>query len=91
MRLRMPESRQRRYEHLVEATGEASKSKALDRAAGYYLRMRGNTSAYPVGAIEKLLATAEERGSLTGEEIAEILDCPEFPLQYEVETKWSVG
>jgi hypothetical protein len=91
MRLRMPEARQRRYNHLVEATDEASKSKALDRAAGYYLRMRGNTDAHPTGAIEELLATAEERGSLTGAEIADILNCPELPLQYEVNTNWEVG
>lgn len=75
----------------MEATEEASKSKALDRAAGYYLRMRGNTNAYPIGAIEKLLAAAEERGSLTGPEIVEILDCQELPLQYENRTIWSVG
>jgi hypothetical protein len=52
--------------------------------------MRGNTSAYPVGALEKLLAAAEERGSVTGEEIAEILDCSELPIEYDVETNWSV-
>lgn len=91
MRIHMNDTRERRYEHLCEATGEATKSKALDRAANYYLHMRGNTGAHPTGALLKLLQAAEKRGSLTGEEIASILDCPELPLQYEVSTTWSVG
>jgi hypothetical protein len=91
MRIRMTESRGRRYESLCEATGEATKSKAIDKAMGYYLRMRGNTGAHPVGAIQELLATAETEGSVTGEQIASIIDCPELRAEYEVETSWSVG
>ncbi|WP_204959910.1 hypothetical protein [Salinigranum salinum] len=89
MRLRMPESRKRLYKRLLEATGESTKSKALDRAARYYCEMRGDTAVVPVGAIGELLAAAEERGSLTGEEIAAILDCQWLRVEYE--TEWLVG
>jgi len=43
MRLRMTDSRERRMDALPEATGENTKSKALDRAAEFYLRVRGRT------------------------------------------------
>jgi hypothetical protein len=81
--------RARTWEHLEDATGEGNTSAALDVAAEFYLRMAGDTGAYPTGAFDELLAAAEERGSLTGEEIVEILDTQELPLSYEVE--WSTG
>jgi hypothetical protein len=37
----MTDDRERRPEHLLEATGENTKSKAIDRAAKYYVRMAG--------------------------------------------------
>lgn len=37
MRLRMTESRELRMEYLLEATGEKTKSKVLDRTAEFYL------------------------------------------------------
>lgn len=91
MRIRLTESRARRYEALCEATNESTKSKAIDRAVGYYLRMRGNTDAYPRGALEQLLAKAEQNESLTGDEISSVLNCSELPLDYHTETVWSVG
>jgi hypothetical protein len=91
MRIRMTESRKRRYNTLCEATGEATKSKAIDKAVGYYLRMRGDTDAYPIGATHQLLEIAESDGGVTGEQIASIVDCPELRVKYEVQTNWTVG
>jgi len=51
--------------------------------------MAGGTTAMPTGALEELLRAAGERGSLTGEEIVEILSTEELPLEYE--TNWGVG
>ena len=47
------------------------------------------SEAYPSGAIPKLMREAEARGSLTGEEIAEILDHRTLEVSYD--TSWSVG
>jgi len=89
MRIQSTDERKRRWEHLQEATGESTTSGALDVAAKYYLRMAGGTTAIPTGALEELLRAAEEQGSLTGEEIAKILDTEELPLEYK--TEWGVG
>lgn len=89
MRIEKTEARARTWEYLKEATGKGHTSKALDAAARYYLRMHGQTNAYPRGALEELVATAEEEGSLTAPEIVEILDVDELPLAYE--SNWSVG
>lgn len=89
MRLRMTDSRERRMENLLEATGENTKSKAIDRAATYYLRMVGDTTAIPTGAVETLMELAVEQGSVTPEEIADVLDTEEFSVK--AETSWSVG
>jgi len=85
----MNDSRERLYRHLLEATGKGHKSKALDEAARYYCRMAGGTDAYPTGVLEELIATAEEEGSLTAEEIVAILDTAELPVTYRSE--WGVG
>lgn len=89
MRLRMNEQRERRFEYLQEATGENTKSGALDVAADYYLAMAGGTGAYPTGAVEELMKVACEQGSVTPEQIADILDSNELPIDYDHE--WSVG
>lgn len=89
MRLRMTDSRERRLEHLKEALGENTKSKALDKAAEYTLRMRGNSTAIPVGAIAELMQLADDQGSVTAAEIAEVLNTPQVPVQYE--SQWSIG
>jgi len=88
-RIRLTDARRRRYENLEDATGENTRSKALDTAADYYLRMRGNTTAKPTGAVEKLMRQAVAQGSVTPEEIAETLDQPELPVA--AETTFSVG
>lgn len=89
MRIEATESRQRRWEHLREATGEGHKSVALDVAADYYLRMRGGTPAIPNGQLEELMQRAVSEGSLTPEEIADALDCAELPV--DAEARWSIG
>ena len=89
MRIEKTDSRARTWEHLKDATDRGHTSQALDRAARYYLRMHGGTPAYPNGVIATLLATADERGSLTAKEIADILDVDELPVEFE--QRWSVG
>lgn len=89
MRLRMTEGRERRLEHLKEALEENTKSKALDKAAEYTLRMRGNSTAIPVGAVAELMRLADDQGSVTAAEIAEVLDTPQVPVQYK--SRWSIG
>lgn len=89
MRIRLNDRRERRFDNLVEATGEGSKSGALDTAADYYLRMSGGNPAIPTGKVEELMQTAVEEGSVTPEEIAEILGTDELPIDYSHD--WSVG
>lgn len=91
MRIEVNPSRRRLYENLTEATGEAAKSKALDSAARFYLSMRGNTTAVPNGALSELLREAEQQGSLTGEQIAEILTTDELPISYETTVNRQIG
>ncbi|MFH5800451.1 hypothetical protein [Haladaptatus sp. CMAA 1911] len=76
-------------EFLLEATGEKTKSKALDCAAEFYLQMRGDTAAVPNGAFVELMEKAEQQGSVTAIEIANLLDTEELPV--EAQTSWSVG
>jgi len=89
MRIQSTDERKRRWEHLQEATGESTTAGALDVAAKQYIRLKGGTPAVPHGALAELLAAAEERGSLTGEEIVKILSTSELPLGYE--TEWRIG
>jgi len=76
-------------EMLQEATGEATKSKAYDTAVRYYLYMRGNNAAAPTGAVPELMELAIQEGSVTPEQIADVLNVKEFPVEYDQE--WSVG
>ena len=89
MRIQKTDARERRWAYLKEATGKGHTSAALDEAATYYLRMRGDTGAYPRGLLEELIERAEQEGSLTAAEIVEILDTDELPLTYDAE--WAVG
>jgi len=83
----MNDRRETDYNELLDATGEKAKSKALDVAVRYYLRMRGDTLVIPKGQIPELMAAAESRGSLTAGEIAEILNSEELPIEHESNTK----
>ena len=89
MRIETTEERDRPWENMCEATRENARSKALDRAARYYLRMCGGVAAYGRGNIQTLLDEAEAQGSLTAPEIAAILHERELPVTYETES--SVG
>jgi len=89
MRIHDTDKREREWEMLQEATGEATTSGALDVATNYYLKMRGDNAAAPTGAVEELMQLAIDEGSVTPDQIAEVLDVDEFPVEYERE--WSVG
>lgn len=89
MRLRMTESRERRLDDLQEALDEKTKSKAIDKAATFTVRMRGGCSGVPQGQIAELMKLAEELESVTPEHIADVLDIQEVPLGCE--TRWNVG
>jgi hypothetical protein len=91
MRIKTTDDRKRLWENLCEATGEQARSKALDRAARYSLRMCGGVAAYGRGDIQTLLdeVLTEAQRSLTVPEIAAILDERELPVTYE--TRSSVG
>ncbi|ERG93884.1 hypothetical protein [Haloquadratum walsbyi] len=83
MRIKTTENRDRLWENLCEATDEHARSKALYRAARYYLRMCGGVAAYGRGNIQTLLDEAEAQGSLTAPEIAATLDERELPVTYK--------
>jgi len=89
MRLRMTNDRERRIDDLQDATGEKTKSKAIDTAVRYYIRMAGGTSAVPNGQVAELMERAEEQGSVTAAEIADVLDTDELPVEHQ--SNWSVG
>lgn len=89
MSIRMGERRERRYDRLEDATGESTRSGALDVAADYYLKMAGGTTARPTGAVEQLMRLAVDQGSVTPEEIADVLDVDELPVEHS--RRWSVG
>lgn len=89
MRIQKTEARERKWKYLKEATGESTVSGALDAAADYYLKMRGDTTAQPTGRVSELIRRADQEGSLTAADIAEILDVDELPLEYR--STWTVG
>jgi hypothetical protein len=89
LRIQTTEARERKWNYLKEATGESTVSGALDAAADYYLKMRGDTTAQPNGCIPELIRRADQEGSLTASEIVDILDVDEPPLEYR--SMWTVG
>lgn len=89
MRIRSTEERERRLERLKEATGESTKSGAIDEASKFFLAMAAVDHGTRVGKLEELLRTAADRGNLTAPEIAEILSTPQ--VQLEAETTYQVN
>lgn len=89
MRIHKTEKREREWDLLQEATGESTTAGALDAATRYYLKMRGDNPASPTGAVDELMRLAARQGSVTPEEIAEVLDVKELPVRHE--RKWAVG
>jgi hypothetical protein len=82
MRIRGTDKREREWEMLQETTDESTTSGALDVATRYYLKMRGNNAAAPTGAVNELMQLAIEEGSVTPEQIAEVLDVDELPVDH---------
>jgi len=89
MRIRDTDRRNRELEQLKEATGEATKSGAIDTAVRYYLFMGRTDVGTRVGATSDLMKAAKERGSLTAPEIAEIIDNEYLPVEASI--SYSVG
>lgn len=84
----MTDARERKLDHLKEALDENAGSKALFAAADYAIRMRGGSTAVPTGKIVELMQRADEQGSVTPQEIAEILDTDTVSVEYE--SHWGV-
>jgi hypothetical protein len=63
MRIQSTDERKRLWENLCEATDENARSKALDRAARYYLRMCGGVAAYGRGNIQTLCLRARHQNT----------------------------
>lgn len=69
---------------------DANKTQAVLEACVFAARMRGhNDVELGSGILEELMDAATERGSLTPEEIAEIVSTDQVPV--EAETSWRVG
>jgi hypothetical protein len=83
MRIRENEERERLYSALMDATGESTKSGALDAAARFYLKMAGENPVQPGGNIDDAMSPAILHGSITAPELAECLNTDELPIQYE--------
>jgi len=89
MRLRMTEHRERMLEALLDATGEKTKSKAIDRAIGHYCRCAGENAAHPTGTYEALMELVVKEGSITPAEVAKELGSKELPIEYNHE--WNIN
>lgn len=85
MRINMTDQRARLYDHLLEATGENTKSKSIDEAARFYCQMHGDNGVAPTGELDELMQQATTQGSLTPQEIAEILTPIEYEQEYVIE------
>lgn len=71
---------------------DTNKTQAVLQACRLAARLDGENDVEPgLGAIARLLEAVEDQGSLTGEEIAEVLSTNEYPVKYETTTRWSVG
>jgi len=84
-------SRESLLDDLEAATGEPTKARRVDTAMRAYAKLVGGTAVQPgPGVLDELLRTADEQGSLRAEEIAEIIDMEELPVQFEPAT-WSLS
>jgi hypothetical protein len=87
--IKKSEKREREWNALEEATGEASISGALDVATRCYLRIADGNEVEPQGRLVELLQLAEEQRSVTPAGIADVLDVDGLPIEHEL--KWTVG
>lgn len=88
VRIRCGTENAKRYKaiHRLQHITGINRTDSIIRAVRYYNRMHGVETA---GVLSELMDAAESRGSLTASEIAEIVDAPELPVEYESE--YSVG
>jgi hypothetical protein len=92
MRIQSTDTRERLWEDLREATDHGHTSQALDTAARHYIQCRGDTAAVPTGTYAELLAAARDAdGGLGPEQIADILDTDELPVDVSTTTDISIG
>lgn len=71
---------------------DTNKTQAVLNACRLAAQLDGNNDVEPgPGAIARILEAAEKHGSVTGEEIAEILTTEELPVVFETTTNWSIG
>lgn len=89
LNIRKTDRRERRYERLERATGESTTVGALDAAAKFYLSMAGGPADHQTGALEELLELADDQGAVTLEEIVDVLDSKEFPIDYQP-AEWEI-
>ena len=83
MRIADNPDRERLWETLVECSDQQTKSKAIEDAARYYCRMRGGGGFN--SKLDELLSKAIEQGSVTPQEIVEVLDTRELPMNYRAQ------
>lgn len=84
MSIRVDDRRERLFDRLEEATGEATRAGALEAAARYYCHMEG---AATEGAVEELMRLTVEEGNVTPDQIAEVLDHQTLPVRLTVEVE----
>lgn len=84
MSIRVDDRRERLFDRLEDATGEATRAGSLEAAARYYCYMHG--AATP-GALDDLLEVAVDQGNVTPGQIADVLDHDTLPLQVDVDVE----
>lgn len=82
MSIRVDDRRERLFDRLEEATGEATRAGALEAAARYYCHMEG---AATEGAVEELIRLAVQEGNVTPEQITEVLNHQTLPVSVNIE------
>lgn len=88
MSIRVDDRRERLFDRLEDATGESTRAGALEAAARYYCHMDGTVTE---GAIEELMQVAVQEGSVTPEQIADVLDHETFPITVSIDLEIGCG
>lgn len=82
MSIRVDDRRERLFDRLEDATGEATRAGALEAAARYYCHMAGSGTE---GAVEELMHLAVEEGNVTPDQITSVLNHPTLPVTLSVD------
>lgn len=80
--IRVDDRRERLFDRLEGATGEATRAGALEAAARYYCHMEGVATE---GAVEELLQLAVQEGKVTLDQITHVLNHPTLPVKVSVD------